>query len=123
MVRKHLSFYPPWVAERMALERVDLLFLYDILVQAEKNILGILLGPNRLYHWGEYKRMDSYLRQMPLAPAELSARLKRLFRAEPRTALAELNALIEETFALVQAHLPEADMTAATARYHRPFGL
>ncbi|HLK60290.1 MAG TPA: hypothetical protein VKU00_27250 [Chthonomonadaceae bacterium] len=123
MVQKHLFFYPPWVPERMALERDDLLFLYDIFVQAEKNILGILLGLNRLYHWGEYKRMDTYLQQMTIAPADLSARLKRLLREEPRAALVDLDRLIDETFALVETHLPQVDITATTARYRRPFGV
>jgi|SRR5579871_5182847 len=122
MVARHLKFYPPWVPEKMALGRGDLLFLYEIFVEAEKNILGILLGLNRIYHWGEYKRMDVFLGKMKIAPQDLSARLKQVLRDDPAIAVQKLDALIEETFALVERHMPQVSVEAARKRYRLPAG-
>src|SRR5262249_55818605 len=100
----------------------DLLWLYEIFTEAEKNILGVLLGLNRLYHYGEYKRMDVYLERMTIAPPNLSMRLKKVLRTEPAEAVAQLDTLIEETFALVERHLPQVEITEIKKRYRRPHG-
>jgi hypothetical protein len=120
MVRKHLKFYPTWVGRDMAAARGDLLWFYEILTEAERNILGILMGLNRVYHWGEYKRMDALLATLKTAPANLSTHLKGMLRAEPEEAAKALEALIEEIFALVETHLPQVDTTAAKQRCRRP---
>jgi Nucleotidyltransferase domain len=122
MVKRHLRFYPLWVPEKHAADRDDLLFLYEILTEAERNILGVLMGLNRVYHWGEYKRMDSFLARLPIAPAKLSSRLKSILRAEPHTAVQQLGTLIDETFALVEAHMPQVDVAEARQQYRRPDG-
>jgi hypothetical protein len=120
MVKRHLRFYPPWVPEKHAADRDDLLFLYEILTEAERNILGVLMGLNRVYHWGEYKRMDSFLARLPIAPVNLSSRLKAILRAEPHTAVQQLGSLIDETFALVETHMPNVNVAEVRQRYQRP---
>jgi predicted nucleotidyltransferase len=119
MVTQHLKFTPLWVVRDMAAARGDLLWLYQLLAEAESNILGVLMGLNRRYHWGEYKRMDALIEILTIAPENLAARLKRILRTEPGEAVRELDALIEETFALVETYLPQADTTAAKQRYRR----
>jgi Nucleotidyltransferase domain len=122
MVKRHLRFYPLWVPERHAADRDDLLFLYEILTEAERNVLGVLMGLNRVYHWGEYKRMDSFLARLPIAPNDLSARLKAILRAEPNAAVQQLGTLIDETFALVEMHMPQVNVAEARQRYRRTDG-
>lgn len=122
MVQRHLKFYPPWVAERMTYTRGDLLFLYEIFTEAGKNILSILMGLNRRYHWGEFKRTESLLAELPIAPPNLTERLRRVLRDEPAVAIREMNTLIEEMFALVEKHLPQLDISEKVARYRRPLG-
>ena len=78
MVRKHLRFYPRWFLEEMVLKRGDLLWLYEILTQQQTKILGILLGLNRLYYSGSFKRLDRLIARMEIAPLDLSTRLKRI---------------------------------------------
>lgn len=122
MVRKHLKFYPPWVTERMTYTRGDLLFLYEIFAEAGKNILGILMGLNRRYHWGEYKHTDTLIAGLNIAPVQLFERLQRVLRDEPERAARELHTLIEDVLALVQEHLPHLDITENVQRYRRPLG-
>ena len=56
MVRAHLRFRPAWEQEQLA-ERNDVLVLYDSLCTAQKHLMLVLLGLNRLYypgwHWLE----------------------------------------------------------------------
>jgi hypothetical protein len=122
MVRHHLRFHPRWVLEKMGADRDDTLFLYECLVEAEKKIMGILLGLNRIYHWGELKRLDALASAMTIAPPELARRLKAVLRAEPHAAVRELDALIEETLALVEARMPGVDVGEAWRRYRRAPG-
>jgi predicted nucleotidyltransferase len=122
MVQTNLKFYPPWVTERMVAQRGDLLFLYQIFTEAERNILGVLMGLNRLYHWGEYKRLEALSAHLPIAPPNLVERLHGVLRDEPIEAARQLHTLIEETFGLVETHLPHLDIAEARNRYRRPHG-
>jgi hypothetical protein len=58
---------------------------------------------------GYLKSMDETIGLMAIKPADLSARLKRSFRIEPGAAVEQLEALIEETLALVETHVPGVD--------------
>ncbi len=111
MVRESLSF-TPWWGKEMLTERGDLLLLYESVVSIVKKILMVLMGINRIYHPG-FKWVDRLIAEMPVAPPDLAARLHVVFSAEPATALAELRRLVEETFALVHARMPDVDTSAA----------
>jgi len=111
MVEENLSFAPWWGREMLA-ERDELVLLYECCVTIAKKILMMLMGINRIYHPG-FKWVDRLIEQMPIAPLDLAAKLRVVFRAEPAAALPVLHRLIEETFALVEEHMPEVDTTAA----------
>jgi hypothetical protein len=107
MVRKHLRFHPRWVLEKMGVERGEWLFVYEALLEAEQNILGILCGLNRLYHPGKVKAIGWTIDKMNVKPPDLLARLERILRGDAGAAVGPLNELIEETLALVETHMPE----------------
>ena len=46
--------------------------------------------------------------------------IKQPLSAEPLTAMAMLRALIEETLALVERHMPEVETTEARRRFTQP---
>ena len=120
MVKKHLRFRGLWVLQNYGVKRDDVLFLTDELLQAVKNIMGVLLGLNRFYHPVNsvpFKGMDKFINKMAIAPNNLSCRLQQIFREEPHTAVTHLGELIDETFALVEKYLPEVDTTEAWQRY------
>lgn len=104
----------------MLAERDDLLMFYDLICTAQRQILGILLGLNRLYLANpRYKWLDQLVSELRIAPAALAFRLKQLFRTDPRLAVHALQAIIDETLALVEQHMPELDMSAASAQAHQ----
>ena len=108
----------------MMAARGDLLYLMEQLVQAEKSVLGVLCALNRVYAPHEWKRMDSVLNPLPIAPSDLSTRLRQVLRTEPIAAVAELGQLIDETLDLIDTHLPTIETAPIRTRLHStPLGL
>jgi hypothetical protein len=121
MVRAHLRFRPAWEQERLA-ERHEVLALYDSLCSAHKQLLLVLLGLGQLYFPG-WRWLDRLLDQLPVAPPNLSLRLKQLFAIvsiDPLASVYQLHDLIEETFRLVETHLGEVDTHTARERFRMP---
>ncbi|MGI8857261.1 MAG: hypothetical protein ACR2JW_16070 [Thermomicrobiales bacterium] len=120
VVRDHLRFWPYQVLEQRIVPRDAPLFLHKVLLDDVKNLLAVLSGLNRLYPQLEFKRLDAYVARMRIAPPNVATRIKQALSAEPLTAIAMLRALIEETLALVERHMPEIDTTEARRRFTQP---
>ena len=108
-MRNHLRFWPSLVLEERVVPRDAPLFFHKALLDDAKNLLAVLSGLNRLYPQLEFKRLDAYVARMQIAPPDVATRLKQAFSAEPLAAIAILHALIEETFDLIERHMPEVD--------------
>jgi hypothetical protein len=120
MVEKHLGFWPTDLMRRMIADRGDLLWLNEVLVEAQKNVLGMLMGLNRVYHWGEYKRLNALASGLSIAPEQFADRLRVAQQAAPEDAITQIGALADGTLALVEKHLPNVDVATARNRLHRP---
>jgi len=132
MIRKHLRFRPAWEQEQLA-ERHEVLVLYDSFCSAQKHLLLVLMGLNRLYYPG-WLWLDRLMDEMQVTPPNLAPRLKQLFAIvsiDPLASVYQLHELIEETFRLVEIHLGVVDTTPARERFrgqrraweHAPDGL
>jgi hypothetical protein len=121
MLKEHLQFRGFWYAEDVLVARDDLLLLYDIFVQVERQIIAALLGLNRIYlpTPTNLKWMDETIAAMALKPANLSARLKQAFRSDPAQAVQSLKEIIAEVLTLVETHMPEFDTTPYRANFTR----
>jgi hypothetical protein len=117
MLEENLGFERFWYAAEMLAARGDLLALYEIFLETARQLVGALLGLNRMYvpAPGYLKSVEETIGLMTIKPADLSVRLKRLFRVEPPAAVEALQALINETVELVEGHFPGFDTAA-----HRP---
>ena len=113
LVKKHLRFRPHWVLQKMGVERNEVIFLQEELLNAAQNIFGVLCGLNQLYHPGKIKGLNYTVTKMQIAPPNVASRLPALFEVDGQTAVNQLKQLIEETIALVETHLPHID-TAPT---------
>ena len=107
MVETCLSFPPLWTLTETGVKRGDLLFLYQTLVDAERNLLGVLCGLNSQYLPGDFKRSALLAAQLPIAPENLAARLTSVFQRPSADAVHEIEALIRETFVLVEQQMPD----------------
>jgi hypothetical protein len=114
MLEEYLGFQSFWYATEMLAARDDLLALYDVFIETARQLVGTLLGLNRIYlpAPGYLKSVEETIGLMTIKPADLSLRLKRLFRVEPPAAVEALQALINETLELVEGQFPGFDTSA-----------
>jgi hypothetical protein len=114
MVERHLTFFPIWGLEEQFATRDATLWRYEALVEAVQHLLAVLAGLNRLYFSPlQFKRAGAFIAKMQCAPENLAARLEALFRAEPRDAGRELEALVRETLERVEQQMAEVDTSGA----------
>lgn len=120
MLHANLPFRGFWYAEEMLAARDDLLLLYRLFVDVERQIIGALLGLNQLYMPtpDHMKWMDEMITAMQLKPTDLATRLKQAFHINPVEGVRSLKTIIAEVFTLVETHLPEFD----TAPYRANLG-
>lgn len=117
MVAEHLMFPSRELLEMFA-ERDNTLMLHRSLVDIAQRILDVLTALNRLYLPHPYhKWLDWEIGQMRVAPPRLASRLRETLRAEPRAAAEQIAGLIEETFALVERHMPDFDTAPAKSEF------
>jgi hypothetical protein len=121
MLETYLRFEGFGYAEDMLAARADLILLYDIFVRIERQILGALLGLNRLYlpTPDHLKWMDEMIDAMRLKPDHLSTRLKQAFRLEPDQGVTLLKEVIAEIFDLVDRHVPGFETLPYRARLEK----
>jgi hypothetical protein len=111
MLSEHLPFHGFGYAEQMLAARDDRLALYAIFVEIERQILGALLGLNRVYlPTPEFiKSMDETIAAFAVRPPDLSRRMKAAFQADPSDGVRGLKALVTEVFDLVDRHFPSVE--------------
>lgn len=121
VVQQNLRFNGSWTTRETLVERDDLLPLYDLYCQVQRQILGILLGLNRLYlPHPNGKWLERLAREMPFCPPGLVVRLKQVFRLPPRSGARLLQELLDETLSLVETHMPEVDTMEAREAIRGP---
>lgn len=115
MVRHNLTFSPLWVLQERLATRDGTIWRYQMLVDTAHHLIGVLAGLNRLYYSSfQFKRMHRFIAQMSIAPTNCADRLETLFHSDLASTATQLKALVQETVALVEQHMPQID----TARVH-----
>jgi hypothetical protein len=121
MLHRNLRFDGFWYAEDMLAARDDRLLLYHSFVRVEQQIIGALLGLNRLYlpTPDHMKGMDAMIADMQVKPIDLSVRLKQAFQLPPAAGIHSLKAIIVEILELVKQHVPAFDTAPYRANLTR----
>jgi hypothetical protein len=119
VVRKNAFFYHRGVLEHQGLSRGDLIFFYDGACKMLKHLLSVLAGLNRVYMGTDEPRWIEYhLDRMRIRPENCWSRMKAVLLAERGKSLFELEALIDDVFDLVEAHMPEVDVSRSRHRFN-----
>ena len=94
---------------------------YAVLTATHERLLYTLLGLNRTY-WSGVKSLDAIASGLELAPTKLVERIRASYPLRAGESKQTLAALVEETYDLIEAHLPEIDVRRLRAflRYERP---
>jgi len=102
----------------MWLERnANLMMLYQSFAQVQHKLLHMLLGLNRVYYFG-FKWLDVVAERLRYKPADLVQRLGRVYQVEPANGAQQLSTLVEESYDLVEQHLPQVDVAWLRAVFH-----
>ena len=109
MVRRYAQIDHFWRTEMFQKRGGNMLLLYDTFVQVAKKLLYVLLGLNGVYYSG-FKWVHLLAADMKVAPRDFERRMQGVFRLEPEQGARELEALVEETYALIEAEMPEVDV-------------
>jgi len=102
-------------------ERGDLTGVHGKIVATHGVILQVLLAINSVYYFG-VKHRDTLIRQLNIAPADLSGRMDACFDTNLVAGEEVLRLLIEEVYDLIERHVPRIDVERLRTifRYRRP---
>ncbi len=117
MVQKHLKFRP-FDGQQILTERLEIPMLYENNCTIVRWLLNLLFGVNRIYHPG-FKWTRYFVEEMNIKPPEFFARLERVFQSDAAGGTHELRQLSEETFDLVEKHLPQVDLKQQRETFNR----
>ena len=100
----------------MARVRDNPFLVYRKIVDVHERMLRVLLAINRVYWYG-FKSLDGIGRRLSIAPENLVARIRAGYRADAN-AESDLAALVEETYDLVERHVPGVDVDRLRRVFH-----
>lgn len=110
---------PPRPAERLEMlrERDDPVLLTRDLLEGVHGLLDALFAVNGAYVPHPYHKWLTFeCARLVVAPADLEARIRAVLAA-PMSGVREFVSLVEETFDLVEQHVPAYDVAAARAEF------
>jgi hypothetical protein len=120
MMRHYVEQATPWKWFALLQRRDAALWCRELLVDACYRQFGMLAGLNHRYFTTfQFKRMHRFAATLTLAPAHLADRVEALLVAPLPQAFAQLHALEGEVLALLAAHAPHVDCSAAFERRTR----
>lgn len=97
---------------RMLVDRENPLLVARELTRVASQMLYVVHALNGRYcgHPSAFKRLDALEQDLAVAPNRLSTRLRRAFTLPTPDGAEILRELVEETYDLVEVHLPEVDV-------------
>jgi len=117
VVRNHAVIDHFW-RWRMFLDRGENLpLLYQSFTQVHHKILHMLLGLNHVYYFG-FKWLEVVDSRLAIKPLDLLPRIRQAYTLPPEQGAAQVIRLLDETFDLIEAHLPEVDVKRLREIFH-----
>jgi hypothetical protein len=120
LVTNFLRFAPVAVMREMGADRDDYPLVYELMLEATRNILNVLCGLNRIIPPGKLKGMEATLERLTIAPRDVVVRMRRIWVLPPAEGVRELYALIDELIGLVEIHMPDVDTAPVRERIGLP---
>ena len=121
VVNRHAQIDHFWRWQMWLARGDNRMMLYQSFVTVGQKLLHTLLGINQQYYFG-FKWLDLVTERLEVKPKNLTQRLKQIYHEEPAEGAQVLTELVEETYDLIETHLPEIDVEwlRRVFRYQRP---
>jgi hypothetical protein len=110
VVKRHAQIEFLWRSDMLLERGNNLLLLNEMYVKIGKQLTQVLFALNGIYFPG-FKWLHHITAGLPIAPPEFNTRLQQVFASEPRAGAEALRGLVEETYTLIETHMPEIDVT------------
>lgn len=108
VIRKYGDLGNGWDNRRALLARRDWLMFYQLLITAQKHVMGMLFGLNRMYvHHPAFKWHKFSLKEMTLRPPAIVKRLHAVYFSPPEVALTEMENIVQDVFQIILDEFPE----------------
>jgi hypothetical protein len=110
-----------WRWEMFLARGENLPMIYQSFTQVHHRVLNMLLGLNRVYYFG-FKWLDIVDQRLTIKPDRLLERIRSAYQLPPAEGAKLVIDLVEDTFTLMETHLPEVDVKRMREvfRYKRP---
>jgi hypothetical protein len=110
MLQQNLGFEGFGYAEEAMAARDDVIVLYETIGQVARQVMGALLGLNKIYLPNpNFKHVAEQIEEMAVKPPDLLGRLKSAYRLPPAEGVLALHGVIADVFDLVDQHVPGFD--------------
>lgn len=117
VVRRHAQIDHFWRWQMWLQRGPNMMMFYKSFVQIEEKILHMLLGLNRVYYFG-FKWLDVVISRMSIKPADVAQRLQEAYTLPPEDGAKSIVKLVDETYALIEQHMPEIDVRWLRRVFH-----
>ena len=117
VVRRHAQIDHFWRWQMWLQRGPNMLMFYKSFVQIEEQILHMLLGLNRVYFFG-FKWLDVVISRMSIKPSDLAHRFQEVYTLPPEDGANSIVKLVDETYALIEQHMPEIDVRWLRRVFH-----
>lgn len=113
MLKEHLRFHPKWVLEKMIIDRCDMIYLYEVLVNSVRDVICVLCGLNKIYYNGKLKSSFYFIEKMKMKPLNLQGRFEKILKDGNSSSVDELYKIIEEVFVIIETNRNDFDTSRA----------
>jgi hypothetical protein len=121
VIRRHAQIDHFWRWEMYLARSENRMMIAAQYVQVSQRLLHMLLALNQRYYGG-FKWYAVLAQNFTIAPVDLAARLQHVFTGDPAEGARELSQLVEETYDLLEQHMPQIDVDRLRRifQYQRP---
>ncbi len=85
-----------------------------------KRLLNALLGVNRKYIPGDFRKISSVIKALEHKPENFYERILNLYNNSPQDIIEDLFGLTKEVFVIVEEYAPEFDISKSKKLFHKP---
>ena len=110
-VQKHLRFGSIMELRYRFQKEDNIIWTTDVTSILIKRVIGVLLGINRMYIPGDFRKIKNVTDAFEIKPENLYNRIMKIMKNPGMETVEDLNFLITEIFEIIEKHMPDLDIS------------